>query len=170
MRLLLQMIIAALISLPVTSCKKHYPPRPVLTDDQRSREEKEPLLPNEMLEMEGLRFNIDYPRGTADMTFKLFKASPNRREVKLGVIEESREYYILSKILEKNTDFILSVEFNNVSRNGTFQLSINGIESLKGPAGLKLPGYVYAPESVGAKREILMIRKGSLKFSFHPLP
>src|SRR5687768_5129269 len=104
MRYFVRIIITVLFFSSFTSCKKHYPPRPVLADNQRSKEEKEPLLSNEMLETEGLRFYINYPPGTADMTFKLFKASPNRSEVRLGVIEESKEYYILSKILEKNTD------------------------------------------------------------------
>jgi len=169
MKHFIQFIIAVLLSSFLCSCKKEYAPTPTLAENQRSREEKEPLLPNEMLENEGLRFYINFPRGTADMTFKLFKASPNRSEVKLGMIEESREYYILSKLLDKNTDFILSVEYKGVSNDGAFQLSINGIESLKGPAGLKLPSFVYTIESAGAKREFLRIRKGNLKFAFYTL-
>lgn len=165
----IRIIIAVLFFSSVTSCKKHYPPRPVLAEDQRSREEKEPLLPNEMLETEGLRFYLTYPSGTADMTLKLFKASPNRSEVRIGVVEESREYYILSKILDKNTDFILQVEYRSVSSDGAFQVSISGIESLKGPTGLTLPSYVYTRESEGSKREFLKIRKGNLKFAFSSL-
>jgi hypothetical protein len=160
---------AVLFSSILVSCKKHYPPRPVLAADQRSKEEKEALLPHEMLEKEGLRFLINYPKGTAEMTFRLFKESPNRSEVKLGVIEESHEYYVLSNHLDLNTDFILSVEYKDVWNDGAFQLSINGIESLKGPAGLKLPGFVYTKESAGAKREFLKIRKGNLKFAFYSL-
>jgi hypothetical protein len=170
MKHFVQIIIAALFCSILVSCKKaNYGRATLLEENQRSQEEKEALLPNEMLEKEGLRFFISYPPGTADMAFKLFKASPNRSEIKLGVIEESREYYILSKYLDNNSDFILSVEYKSVLNDGAFQLSVNGILSLKGPAGLKLPDYLYSIESSGVKREFLRIRKGSLKFSFYSL-
>jgi hypothetical protein len=170
MKHFVQIIIVVLFSSILVSCKKaSYPPATLLEENQRSKEEKEALLPNEMLDKEGLRFFINYPPGTAEMAFKLFKASPNRSEIKLGIIEESREYYILSKYLDNNTDFILSVEYKSVSNNGAFQLSVNGISSLKGPAGLTLPNYLYTKESAGVKTEFLKIRKGSLKFSFYTL-
>ena len=169
MRHLLQIIIAVLFISVLHSCKKHYPPRPVLAEDQRSKEVKEPLLQNEMLETEGLRFNIDFPGGTADMSFKLFKASPNRSEIRLGIFQNSRDYYILSKNLPINTEYILSVEYGDVTKAGAFHLSITGIESLKGPAGLNLPSVPYTVESTGSRREILRIRKGNLKFAFHSL-
>ena len=170
MKHILQTIIAALVCIILVSCKKaNYGRATLLEENQRSREEKEPLQPNEMLEKEALRFFINYPPGSADMVFKLFKASPNRSEIKLGIIQESREYYILSKYLDNNSDFILSVEYNTVLRDGAFQFSVDGISSLKGPAGLKLPDYLYTTESSGVKREFLKIRKGSLKFAFYPL-
>ena len=170
MKHFVQITIALLFSSILVSCKKaNYIPATLLEDNQRSKEENEALLPNEMLEKEGLRFFINYPPGTAEISFMLFKASPNRSEVKLGVIEESKEYYILSKYLDNNSDFILSVEYKSVSNVGWFQLSVNGISSLKGPAGLKLPDYLYTTESSGVKREFLKIRKGSLKFAFYSL-
>ena len=170
MKHFVQLIIAVLFSSILVSCKKaNYAPATLLEENQYSKEEKEALLPNEMLEKEGLRFSINYPPGTAEIAFKLFKASPNRTEVKLGVIEESREYYLLSKYLENNSDFILSVEYKKVANDGAFQLSVNGISSLKGPAGLNLPNYLFTTESSGVNREFLKIRKGSLKFSFYSL-
>jgi hypothetical protein len=169
MKRFVPIIVAALVSSLLVSCKKNYPVATVLEENIRAREEKEPLLPNEMLENEGLRFYINYPPGTADIAFKLFKASPNRSEVRLGVIEEGRDYFLLSKWLDNNTDFILSVEYRSVSKDAAFQLSVDGILSLKGPAGLKLPDYSYTKESAGVKREFLRIRKGSLKFAFYPL-
>src|SRR5687768_3494659 len=111
MKHFIQIIIAVLFSSILVSCKKvNYAPATSLEENQWSKEEEEALLPNEMLEKEGLRFFINYPPGTAEIAFKLFKASPNRSEVKLGIIEEGREYYILSKYLDNNSDFILSVE------------------------------------------------------------
>ncbi len=170
MKHLVQIIISVLFSSILVSCKKaNYGPATILEENQRGKEEQEALLPNEMLEKEGLRFYINYPPGTAEIAFQLFKASPNRSEVKLVAIEESREYYILSKYLTNNTDFILSVEYKRVLNDGAFQLSVNGIASLKGPAGLKLPDYLYTKESSGVTREFLKIRKGSLKFSFYSL-
>lgn len=170
MKHFLQILITVLFSSILISCKKaNYVSATLLEENQRSKEEKEALLPNEMLEKEGLRFFINYPPGTAEIDFKLFKASPNRSEVKLGLIEESREYYILSKYLDNNSDFILSVEYKSVSNDGAFQLSVNGISSLKGPSGLKLPDYLYTIKSSGVSREFLKIRKGSLKFSFYTL-
>ena len=169
MKPFVQIIIAVLFSSILVSCKKNYPSATLLDENQRSKEEKEALLPNEMLEHEGLRFFINYPPGTAEMAFKLFKASPNRSEIKLDVIEESREYYILSKYLDNNSDFILSVEYKSVSNSSAFQLSVNGILSLKGPTGLNLPNYLYTTESAGVKTEFLKIRKGSLKYSFYTL-
>ena len=158
---------AVFFSLLLASCKKaNYAPRTLTEENQWSKEESEPLLPNEMLETEGLRLSIKYPPGTTQMAFKLFKPSPNRSEIKLGIIEESREYYILSKHLSNNSDFILSVEYGTVANNGAFQLSINGILSLKGPSGLNLPRYSYTPESSGVKREFLRIRKGRIKYAF----
>jgi hypothetical protein len=170
MKHFVRIIIAALFSSILVSCKKaNYAPATSLEENQRSKEEQEALLPNEMLEKEGLRFYINYPPGTADLAFKLYKASPNLSEVKLGLIKEGREYYILSKNLTNNTDFILSVEYKTVSNDGAFQLSVNGIASLKGPAGLTLPDYLYTKESSGVTREFLKIRKGNLKFSFYSL-
>lgn len=169
MKHFVQIIIAVLFSSILVSCKKHYAPAISLGDNQRSQEEREPLLPNEMLEKEGFHLYIDYPPGTAQMAFRLFKASPNRSEVKIGVAEESKHYYILSKLLDNNTDFILSVEYLNVSAPGAFQVSVKGILSLKGPAGLQLPDYLYTAKSSGVQTEILKIRKGNLKFSFTTL-
>jgi hypothetical protein len=162
-------ITAVLFSSILASCTKEYPPRAVPQENQRSQEEREALLPNEMLETEGLRLSITYPPGTTEMAFRLYKASPNLSEVKIGIVEESRDYFILSKNLDNNTDFILTVDYKSVSNDGAFQISINGILSLKGPAGLNLPDYAYTTESAGVKREVLKIRKGNLKFSFFPL-
>lgn len=170
MKRFLQICIAVLCFSVLPSCKKgNYGPANSLEENQRAIEEKETLLPNEMLEREGLRLLISYPPGTTDMAFKLFKASPNRSEIKIGIIEESREYYILSKYLANNSDFILQVEYKNVSKDGAFGLSVNGILSLKGPEGLSLPPYLYTTGSAGVTREVLRIRKGSLKFAFYPL-
>ena len=170
MKHFLQIVIAVLFSSILVSCKKaNYPPAISLEENQRSKEEQEVLLPNEMLEKEGLRFLITYPPGTAVLAFKLFKASPNRTEVRLGQIVESREYYLPSKLLANNTDFILSVEYKQVSGDGAFQLSVNGMASLKGPAGLALPDYLYTIKDSGVEREFLKIRKGNLKFSFYSL-
>ena len=170
MKHFVQIFIAVLCSSILSSCKKvNYGPETSLDENQRAIEEKETLLPNEMLEREGLRLNINYPAGTTDMVFRLFKASPNRSEVKIGIVEESRDYYILSKYLTNNSDFILQVEYKSVSKDGAFGLSVNGILSLKGPAGLNLPDYAYTTGSAGVTREVLRIRKGSLKFAFYPL-
>ena len=169
MKHFVQILIAALFSSILVSCKKDYAPKTSLEENQRSREEAEALLPNEMLETEGLRLSITYPPGSAEMAFRLYTASPNRSEVKIGIVEESRDYFILSRILENNSDFILTVEYKSVSNGGAFQLSIIGILSLKGPAGLNLPNYSYTKEDAGVRREVLKIRKGSLKFAFFPL-
>ena len=160
---------AVLFSSILVSCKKaNYPPHVALEENQRSKEEQEVLLPNEMLEKEGLRFNITYPPGTAVLAFKLFKASPNRTEIRLGQVEESRDYYLPSKLLANNSDFILSVEYKQVSGEGSFHLSVNGIASLKGPAAI-LPDYRYTMKDSGVEREFLKIHKGNLKFSFYSL-
>ena len=169
MKQFVQIIMAVLFLLVLVSCKKNYAPRTSAEENQWSKEESEPLLPNEMLETEGLRLYITYPPGTAEMAFKLYKPSPNRSEIKLGVIEESKAYYILSKHLSNNSDFILSVEYGNVSGNGAFQFSVNGILSLKGPAALNLPDYSYTTGSTGVKREFLRIRKGRIKYAFFPI-
>ena len=96
MKHFVQTITALLFSAVLISCNKgKYPPPVVLQENIRSKEEKEPLLPNEMLENEGLFLTLDYPRDAANMSFKLFKASPNRSEVRLGVIEESKQYFVL---------------------------------------------------------------------------
>ena len=163
-------MIVVVFSSMLGSCNKvNYGPGPSLEENQSAVEEKEALLANEMLEREGLRLFIKSPPGSADMKFRLFKASPNRSEIKIGIIKESSEYYILSKLLSNNTDFILQVEYNTVAKDGAFQVSVNGILSLKGPAGLNLPDYSYTTGSAGVIREVLRIRKGSLKFSFFPL-
>ena len=133
MKQFVQLIITVLFTSLLFSCKKNYPPRVVMQENQRSKEEKETLQPNEMLENEGLRFNIDFPPGTAKLVFRLYKASPNRSEVRLRVIEESREYFVLSKHMDNNTDFIVTVEYANVSTSANFHLTVNGILSLKGP-------------------------------------
>jgi hypothetical protein len=170
MKHFVQIMIVVIFSSILVSCKKHYPPRLKLVEDtQRTKEEKEPLLPNEMLENEGIRFFITYPAGSADVAFRMFKASPNRTEVRLRTVKESSDYYILSRDLTDNSDFILTAEYKSVSTPGAFQLSINGISSLKGPAGLQVSNYSYTTESAGTTVEFLKIRKGSLKFSFYPL-
>jgi hypothetical protein len=170
MKLFVQIIIVLILSSILVSCKKHYPPRLKLVEDtQRTKEEKEPILPNEMLENEGIRFVINHPTGSADISFKMFKASPNRTEVRLRTVKESSDYYVLSRDLTNNSDFILTAEYNSVSTPGAFQLSINGISSLKGPAGLQVSNYLYTTQNAGTTVEFLKIRKGSLKFSFYPL-
>ena len=159
-----------LLSSLFLSCKKaNYAPATFLGENQRGREEQEPLLANEMLEYEGLRFSISYAPVAGDFDFKLFKSSPNLTEIKLGVIERSKEYYILSKHLDNNSDYLLVVDYKNVANDGAFQFAVHGILSLKGPAGLQLPKYSYSRESAGAQREFLKFRKGNLKFAFFTL-
>jgi hypothetical protein len=161
MKHFLPIIIAVLFSSVLVSCKKSNYGGQHRSTKSTGAGRKEALLPNEMLETEGLRLNISYPPGTADMAFRLYKASPNRSEVRIGIVEESKDYFILSKLLDNNSDFILEVQYKSISSNGAFQLSVNGILSLKGPAGLNLPSYSYTTESAGVKREFLRIRKGA---------
>ena len=138
-------------------------------DKQKANEEQGVLLPNELLEREGLRFKINYPPGTAQIGLKLFSASPNRSEIPIGVTEEFMNYYIKASELTNNSDYILTLEYKTVSQDGWFDLEIIGFTSINQSKEFTLSNNSYAKSNAGTTKDFLRIRKGVTKFSFYKL-
>src|SRR5688500_7354194 len=143
------------------SCKKN-PNEVGLTpaEIQKTKEQNEVLLPNELLEHEGLRFKINYPPGTAQIGLKLYKDSPAKSEIPLSVTTEFENYSIESKKLDDNSDFILLADYKSVTNDGVFALEVIGFTSMNLSKEFTLDNNLYTKASGGTEKAFLKIRKG----------
>ena len=169
MKRFLQFTLVVFFFSGIVSCQKSPGESLLAPEIQRIKEEDEVLLPYEFLEHGGIRFKINYPPGTAAIGLKLFKVLPTRTEIPLGITTEFENYYIESKDMAENSDFILAVEYKTVAANGAFDLEVIGFTSINLSKEFTLSNNPYATSNAGTSRDFLKIRKGINKYSFYKL-
>jgi hypothetical protein len=155
------------------SCKKKKDDR---TPDQIQiqQEQNEPLKTNELLEKEGLRFIVRSAvtdTAVIQIDLKLFKGSGPAKSTTPIMLSKDGEmnYSIESKLLENNTEYTLTIAFNKILQNKSYELLTEGFTSLSGSKELLITGKMFHTDSVGTSKDLMVIRKGILKFSVSEL-
>lgn len=165
---MMQLSKCALLVLLITtiiSCKKD--PKLSPREEQEQRELTEVLLPNEILEQEGIRFILNYNQNDAEIDVKLDKSS-GVSEVSLTLSQDQPyvNYSILANSLDENSDFIITTQFKSVVNNGTFDLSVIGFTNLNQTKKFTLTGMAFIPANQGTSRKVIKIHKGIKKYTF----
>ena len=161
----------ALLFSVLISCQKDGN-EPPLTPEQKQQQEEEKavLLPNEILEEEGLRFNLNYLTANAQIALKLYKGTtPPASPIAMTADQEFVNYSVLASQLDGNSDFTLVVEYVSVTNNGSFDLEVVGFTDFNETKSFTLPNNVFTTADVGTKKNFIRIHKGIVKYTFSKL-
>jgi hypothetical protein len=141
---------------------------------ERERQELEEstavLLPNEILEQEGIRFILNYVPQNADISLALNKDTGTfLTPVTLSQDQPFVDYSVLTDSLPENTFFTLQSQFPRVTTGGTYEVTVVGFTNLNTSKRFTISGLPFTPGSQGTKKSILRIRKGLRKYSFYAI-
>jgi hypothetical protein len=168
-----QTITLIILALVMFSCRKS---EEELTKEQKQihQEQKELLKSNELLEQEGLRFVIKSDITSIEdfeIDLKLYKGSGLARSTTpiLTSRDGHMNYSIVSKKLDVNTEYTLTIDYIKVIRNTPYKILIEGFTSMNGSKELLITGKSFAIERVGTSHDIMLIKKGIVKFSISEL-
>lgn len=167
-RFILIVLIIALFS-----CRKNQPELSA-EEKQKQEEAKEPLKWNELLEEEGLTFIINSPvtdTAIIKIDLKLYKGSgATRSAMPIPLMRVSNmNYAIHSDSLENNSEYTLTMEYIKVMEDAPYEILTEGFTSLYGSKELILTGKYFTTSSAGTFKDILLIKKGVLKFTVYEL-
>ena len=153
------------------SCKKGDNDPPLTpAQQQQVEEERAVLLPNEILEQEGIRFKLNYSTNDAQIVLKLYKGTGSGKSpISLIVDQEFINYSITTDQLEENSDFTVVVEYNSVTNAGSFDLSVIGYTSINSSKAFTITGSSFTTANMGTKKDFLKISKGITKYNFSTL-
>jgi hypothetical protein len=158
----------ALLLCAVVSCKKESKLSP--REQQQLEEETAVLLPNEILEQEGIRFILNYNQESADIGLKLNKGIENTLSpLTLYQDQPFVNYSVLTNQLDENSEFTLQADFLQVGTTGSFDITVIGFTNLNTTKKFTITGLTFAPSSTGTAKSILRIKKGLKKYSFYSL-
>ena len=149
----------------IISCKKD--PKQSPREEQEQKELTEVLLPNEILEQEGLRFILNYNQDDAVIDVKLDKSSGvSEGSLTLSQDQPYVNCSILANALDENSDFIMTTEFKSVVNNGAFDLSVIGFTNMNHTKKFTISGISFTTANQGTSRKVLKIHKGIKKYTF----
>ena len=130
------------MAIVLLSCKKktHLSPR----EEQLQNEITKPLLANEIIEQEGIRFLLNYAQSDAQIQLRLYKGSS--LELPPVAITETQPYVnysVSADQMTENTDYTLVVEFKSVTKSGSFDLSLIGFTEINGTKTFGITGIPF---------------------------
>ena len=147
------------------SCKKD--PKLSPREEQEQKELTEALLPNEILEQEGIRFILNYNQNDAQIDVTLDKSSGvSEGPLTLSQDQPYVNFSILTNALEENSDFILTADFKTVTNNSVFDLTVVGFTNLNQTKKFTITGITFTTTNQGTTRKVLKIHKGIKKYAF----
>ncbi|HTE27957.1 hypothetical protein [Flavitalea sp.] len=156
------------MAIVLLSCKKKS--QLSAREEQIQNEITQPLLPNEIIEQEGIRFLLNYEHSNAQLQLRLYKGTS--LEFSPVDIEETQPYVNYSvradQMLE-NTDYTLVVEFKSITKNGSFDLSLIGFTEINGTKTFGLNAVPFTTGQSQMSKAFIKIHKGVQKFSFYVL-
>ena len=155
-----------LLCIVFTSCKKGTS----LTEREKQEQEEQTavLLPNEIIEKEGIRFVLNYEEQSAKIALKLFKGT-GASQTALHLYQEQPfvNYAVLTDSLSENTEFTIQAEFTNVTKAGTFDITVIGFTNLNTSKRFTISALPFSTGSQGTFKSILRMKKGLRKYSFY---
>ena len=152
----------------MSSCKKNT--SLTARQEQEQNEIKQPLLSNEILEQEGLRFRLNYVPANTTISLKLYEGTgENLVEIPLAVEQANVNYGVSAYELKENSSFTLVAGFGNVIANGTYDLTVIGFTDINNNKNFTITGVPYTTANKQTSKSILRIGKGIHKFTFNQL-
>ena len=170
----MKLIFACLIVL-VTMCSCEKKVNELSAEEQqKQQEETQPLKSNELLEREGLRFRVRSSitdPGIVDIDMKLYKGTGAiKSTIPLALSKDGHmNYSIVSSLLENNCEYTLTIEYLNIVQNASYELHTEGFTSIRQNKELLITGRSFNIQDVGTKKDLLLIKKGILKFTLYEL-
>jgi hypothetical protein len=152
----------------LTSCKKKS--NTSAREEQLQNEITQPLLANEIIEQEGIRFMLNYLQSDAQIVLKLYKG--NNLELPAEAITENQPYVnysVRADQMIENTDYYLVVEYKSITNNGAFDLSLVGFTDLSTSKTFVVKGITFSKAQSQTPKAYIKIHKGIQKFSFYVL-
>ena len=145
-----------------------------LEERQKQQEEQQPLKSNELLEREGLRFRVMTSiadPSTMDVELKLYKgAGTSKSTTPLTLSKDGHmNYSIVSSLMENNADYTLTIEYKAISQQTTYVLHTEGFTSIRSNKEFVITGHSFNASDVGKTRDLMLIKKGILKFTVYEL-
>jgi|GEM_PF-6298743 len=162
-----------LFAIAIAACRKE---RVQLTPEQKQKQEEQnlPLKSNELLEEEGLTFIVISPitdTAIIHIDLKLYKGTGAAKSATPITLSKNSNmnYSLLSEQLENNTEYTLTIEYIKVLQNAPYELFTEGFTSQYGRKELLITGKSFTIAKSGTSQDIMMIKKGILKFSVYEL-
>jgi hypothetical protein len=156
------------MAIVLLSCKKKT--QLSAREEQLQNEITKPLLPNEILEQEGIRFLLNYVQSDGQLQVRLYKGtSLEFSQVDLVETQPYVNYSVRADQLLENTDYTLVIEFKSVAKNGSFDLSLVGFTEINGTKIFGLNGTPFTTGQSQTSKAFIKIHKGIQKFSFYVL-
>ena len=163
-----KIIVALLLLICATfnSCKKG----PTLTEREKQELEEQTaiLLPNELMEQEGIRFVLNYEQESAKIALKLFKGTgTSQLPIRLEQEQPFVNYAVLTDSLQENTEYTIQAEFTSVTKTGAFDITVIGFTNLNTSKKFTVSALPFTTSSQGSVKNILRMKRGLKKYSFY---
>ena len=78
-------------------------------------------------------------------------------------------YSIVSSLMENNADYTLTIEYKAISQQTTYELHTEGFTSIRSNKEFVITGHSFNASDVGKTRDLMLIKKGILKFTVYEL-
>ena len=137
-------------------------------EKQELEEQTAILLPNEIMEQEGIRFILNYEQESAKIALKLLKGTGTTQSaISLDQEQPFVNYAILTDSLQENTEYTIQAEFTSVTKPGVFDITVIGFTNLNTSKKFTVPGIPFTTTSQGSVKNILRMKRGLKKYSFY---
>jgi len=149
-----------------SSCNKGTELTP--REQQELDEETAVLLPNEIIEQEGIRFILNYAQENAQIALTLNRGTgvtliPMRMDQEQPYVN----YSVLTDSLPENTEFTIQADFVSVTNPAVFDITVIGFTNFNTSKSFTVSGLSFTKANQGSKRSILRVKKGLKKYAFY---
>lgn len=161
-----------LFSATLLSCKK--------ANNHSDNPQEEVLLANQIREEYGLRFILTWSvadssdaQTYAPLDLTLFKgagASKSTTPLPLTPKESAfKNYSILTSALDDGGEYTLTINFGNVTKNGSFDLYVEGYTAIREAKKFTLANNPFTTAQSNSRKDYLIIKREGSKYTFTSL-
>ena len=161
-----------LVLILLCSCQKKSEITP--EEKQKQQEQQEPLKSNELLELYGLRFRVRTTitdSSIINVDLKLYKGAGTARSTNAIPLSKDghMNYSILSNLMDNNCEYTLTIEYKKIDQNASYDLHTEGFTSIRANKEFLIAGRSFNTGDVGKSKDLMVVKKGILKFSVFEL-
>src|SRR6478735_8743633 len=142
MKTVIRISFLLILAAVLTNCRKKS--HPSTREEQLQNEVTQPLLANEILEQEGVRFILNYSQDDAQISLNLEGGGAGETAA-LSTNQPYVNYFVEAPKLTENSDYTISVGFTNVKNSGTFSLSVIGFTDLNKSKVFTISDIAFTP-------------------------